>query len=144
MKNHVIFTLTLFFLSIVLNSVYRAFPSDEIIHPFFLNKSIPISIAWYAKHLSELFSFSMLMWCFCRILTPIEKHLEDSIWIGKNGLYVFVKMWHRVLWVVAITSVFDIVHYVISFRQFQLFFLIQNTIFFVVSIHFIFKAYYRR
>ena len=109
-----------------------------------MEKEIPISVAWYAKHLSELFSYSVLMFCFCFILQAVEYQLEKigGIWLA--ALYVFVKMWHRLLWVVAVTSVLDIVHYVISFRQFQLFFLIQSFLFLIATIYFIFKAYYKR
>jgi len=141
MKQSVAKSLFLFFLSIICQSVYRAFPSDEMIAPFFLKPEIHISIAWYAKHLSDLFGFSLLMFCVVFILRPVEKHLQNSEWVGHNAMLTFVKLWHRIFFVVAITGLMDIVHYAISFKQTQWFFLVQNAIFFLMTFYYLFKAY---
>lgn len=141
MKKSVANSLILFFLSIICQSVYRAFPSDEMIRPFMLKPDIEISVAWYAKHLSDLFSFMLLMFCIVSILRPVEKHLQDSRWVGHNAMLTFVKLWHRIFFVVAITGALDIVHYFISFKQTQWFFLAQNGVFFLMTFFYLFKAY---
>lgn len=141
MKKSVKTTLILFFLSVFVNTIHRAFNSQELIYPFIYEKEIPISIAWYTKHICELVSFTLIMLCVCYILKPVEKHLMEVKWVGHNALLVFVKVWHRIFWVVVIISLLDLVHYIISFRQTEWFFLIQNGIFFLMTAYYLFKAY---
>lgn len=141
MRKSVKITLILFFLSVFFNTAHRAFKSQEMIHPFIYKKEVYISVAWYAKHICELLSFSLIMCCFCYILKPVEKHLQEVKWVGHNSLLVFVKVWHRIFVLVVIISLLDIVHYIASFRQNEWFFLIQNAIFFILTGYYLFKAY---
>ncbi len=141
MKKQVTKTLVLFFVSVLVNSIDRAFQSEEMIAPFMYADDIKISIAWYAKHICELLSFSILMLCVCSILRPVEKHLNEVKWVGHNAMYVFVKVWHRIFFIVFIVSCLDLVHYIISFRQLHWFFLIQNGFFFIMTSIYLFKAY---
>lgn len=142
MKKSVKTTLILFFLSVFVNTIHRAWQSDTtIIHPFIYEKGIAISVAWYTKHICELLSYTLFVLCVCYILKPVEHHLQDVKWVGHNALLVFVKVWHRIFWVVVITSCLDITHYLLSFRQTEWFFLIQNLIFFLMTGYYFFKAY---
>lgn len=141
MKKAVIKSLALFFFSIVCQSIYRGFSSDAMIKPFPWATDTAISIAWYAKDLCDLFSFAALMLCVVYIFKPIEKHLAASQWIGHNAMLVFVKMWHRIFFVVAVTGGLDIIHYLLSFKQTHWFFLVQNAIFFIMTFYYLFKAY---
>jgi hypothetical protein len=141
MKKSVKITLILFFLSVFFNTAHRAFTSNEMIHPFIYNKEVAISIAWYSKHICELVSFTLVMSCVCFILKPVERHLQEVKWVGHNSILVFVKVWHRIFTLVVIISLLDILHYVISFRQTEWFFLIQNAIFFILTGYYLFKAY---
>jgi len=141
MRKSVKTTLILFFLSVFFNTAHRAFSSNQTIHPFFYNKELAISIAWYAKHICELVSFTLIMCCVCFVLKPVEKHLQEAQWIGHNSLLVFVKVWHRIFTLIVIISLLDLLHYVASFRQTEWFFLIQNAIFFILTGYYLFKAY---
>lgn len=141
MKKYVFLSLSLFFLSAFLNNLYRIFNSDEIIKPFFLKKELEISVAWYAKHVCELLSFSFLMLCICSILKPVRNHLKNSNWLGHNSIYVFTKLWSRLFCTVVWISLFDLLHYIIAFRQLEWFFLIQNALFFLLTSYYIFHAY---
>lgn len=141
MKKSVKTTLILFFLSVFINTLHRAFNSQELIYPFWYEKEIAISVAWHTKHICELLSFTLMMLCVCYVLKPVEHHLQDVKWVGHNALLVFVKVWHRIFWVVVVISLLDLLHYIISFRQTEWFFLIQNGIFFIMTGYYLFKAY---
>jgi hypothetical protein len=141
MKKNVRTTLVLFFLSVFVNNFNRVFSSPEIITPFPFDKDVSISVAWYAKHICELLSFSLLMLCVCFILKPVEEHLKTVQWVGHNSLHTFVKVWHRIFWVVFLVSGLDLVHYILAFRHIEWFFLIQNGLFFLLTIFYLFKAY---
>jgi hypothetical protein len=141
MKKNVYTTLLLLFFSIFVNSLNRAFNSGEIIYPYSLEPTIPISIAWYAKHVCELISFSLLMLCVCFILRPVEKHLSEVKWVGHNAIFVFVKVWHRIFWVIFFTSILDTINYLISFKQAEWFFLIQNGLFLIMTSYYLYKAF---
>lgn len=142
MKKSVKTTLILFFLSVFVNTIHRVWQSDTtMLYPFFYKKDIAIPISWYSKHICELLSFTLIMLCVCYILKPVEHHLKEVKWVGHNALLVFVKVWHRIFWVVVIISLLDLLQYIISFRQTEWFFLIQNAIFFLMTGYYLFKAY---
>ena len=141
MKKQVTRTLLLFFISVLVGNLNRAFNSSEMIAPFTVKPDIQISIAWYAKHVCDLLSFSLLMLCVCSILKPVENHLKEASWVGHNAMYVFVRVWHRIFLIVFIVSCLDLVHYIISFRQMEWFFLIQNGLFFIMTSFYLYKAY---
>lgn len=141
MKKSVRTTLVLFFLSIFINNLNRAFSSAEMINPYPLKTDIAISVAWYAKHICELLSFSLLMLCICFILKPVEEHLKTVQWVGHNSLHTFVKVWHRIFWVVFLVSGLDFIHYILAFRNIEWFFLVQNGFFFLLTTFYLFKAY---
>jgi hypothetical protein len=141
MKRNVTISLTLFFLSVFINNFNRAFSSDELINPFIFEKEIEISIAWYSKHICELVSFCLLMLCVCYVLKPVEKHLMEVEWPGHNSILTFVKVWHRIFWVVAVTAILDVVNYFLTYKRCQEFFLLQNAIFLIMTGYYLFKAY---
>lgn len=141
MKKDVKITLILFALSVFMNNLNRAFTSSEIINPYPLMPDIKISVAWYAKHISELISFSLLMLCVCCILKPVKQHLKSVIWLGHNTLLTFVSVWHRIFMIVFLVSILDLIHYFIAFRRIEWFFLVQNGLFFLLTIFYLFKAF---
>lgn len=141
MKKAVRSTLILFFASIIVNNLHRVFANEQMITPFVLEKEISISVAWYAKHICDLLSFSLLMVCVCSILKPVEKHLRDAKWVGHNSMFIFVRVWHRIFFIVVVVSVLDLIHYFISFRQTDWYFLIQNGFFFIMTSYYLYKAY---
>jgi len=140
MKKPIAKTLLLFFLSVIINNAHRAWRSAEMIQPFLIN-DLQISVAWYAKLLCDMISFTLIMMCICFVLQPVESHMKNSEWKGHNAIYIFVKVWHRVFWVVVVISVLDIAHYLLSFRQTEWFFLVQNGIFFIMTSYYLYKAY---
>jgi len=142
MRKATIRSLTLFFLSVIVNNLHRGWQSNTPIHPFFIGDTA-ISIGWYTKMLCEMLSFSLLMLCVCAILKPVEKHFETVQWVGHNALFIFVKVWHRIFWVVVVISGLDIFHFLLSFRQTEWFFLIQNGVFFLMTSYYLYKAYRR-
>lgn len=141
MKKPVTITLTLLFLSAIVNNLNRGIISSEMITPYFFEPAIKISVAWYAKHICELLSFSLIILCVCYVQRTVEQHLSKVSWPGHNTLYVFVKVWHRIFWTIFIISIVDLFHYLISFRQMEWFFLIQNGIFFTMTSYYLYKAY---
>lgn len=141
MKKHLRNSLILFFGSVLVNSLHRAFTDSGMIYPFPWEPDISISIAWYAKHISELSSAILFTMCICAVLKPVEKHLNDVSWVGHNAMYVFVKVWHRIFFIVAVVNGLDLLHYLISFRQTNWFFLIQNGFLFLMTAIYLYKAY---
>lgn len=138
MKKYAISSVVLLFLSVLAGQFDRAFNSTDAVRPFMLIDA-ETSLGWYTDYLCDLISFSLLMYAVIVILKPIKLHfLEDE---KRNWLYGFVKMWHRVFWVIFITSLLDIVHFVIAARQFDKFFLIQNGLFLIMTGYFIYKLY---
>lgn len=97
-------------------------------------------MAWYADMLGDLVSFTLIMWCVVIILAAVCDHFDDFTKPGYYGLYMFSWMWHRVFWVIAITSMLDIVHYLLAARQWHLFFVLQNGLFLLITAVFIIKA----
>jgi len=142
MKKDTVRALSFFFLSTIVNNIYRGWQNNKLIKPFLIN-DIEISVSWYSKMLCDMTSFLLLMLCVCAILKPVEKHFENVQWVGHNALFIFVKVWHRIFWVVVIISALDIAHFLLSFRQTEWFFLIQNGIFFLMTSYYLYKAYKR-
>lgn len=139
-----IWAIILFFLSCFLPQFYRLFNTKpaRILHPFFLKKDITISKAWYIKDICEALSFSFLMLTICFILKAVERHLEEVDWRGSNKMLAFTKTWHRIFYVVFITSIFDLAHYLISFKQTEWFFLILNGFFLFLTAYYIYRLYH--
>jgi len=141
MKKHLRNTLILFFASVLVNNFHRIFSSGDMIYPFPMEPEIKISIAWYAKMVCDLLSATLFTMCICAVLKPVEKHLHEVTWVGHNAMYVFVKVWHRIFFIVAVVNGLDLLHYIISFRQTNWFFLIQNGFFFTMTSYYLYKAY---
>jgi hypothetical protein len=147
-KKYVISSISLLMLSVFTNNVDRVFRSNEAVAPFPLYQPTVLdkvrgitSVGWYWDYLGDLFSFAFLMLAIVLILQPIYYHFKLLSGNTYSHLYVFTKMWHRVFWVIFVTSVLDIIHYVLAARQFEKFFLIQNGIFLIMTAYFIYKAY---
>lgn len=143
MKRYSIVTIALLFASIFANNFYRIIKSTGIIYPFPYRLDINISLTWYAKLLSDQISFSLIMACVIFILKPIILYIEKSEWIGKNPMLIFAKLWQRIFIVILIVSIADIFHYILAFKQSQIFFLIQNGLFIALTSYYLYKAYRR-
>lgn len=141
MKKHLRNSLALFFASVLVTNLHRPFTSGEMIFPFPLEPEIKISIAWYAKMICDLVATMLFTMCICAVLSPVEKHLKEVTWVGHNAMYVFVKVWHRIFFIVAVVNGLDLLHFMISFRQTNWFFLIQNGFFFIMTSYYLYKAY---
>jgi hypothetical protein len=141
MKKYAILTISFLFASIFVNNSYRIFQSTGIIYPFPYRSEINISLAWYTKILADHVSFTLLMTCIIYVLKPIILYIEKSEWIGKNPMLIFVRLWHRIFCIVFIVSIADIFHYLLAFKQSQIFFLVQNAIFIILTSYYLFKAY---
>ena len=141
MKKTTYTTLFFFFASVLVNNANRAWSSTELINPFVLERGIEISIAWYAKHIAELSAYILFMLCVVSILRPVENHLQKVQWIGHNYMLTFVSVWHRIFVVTTWIGGLDLFHYLIAFRQWDNFFLIQNLVFFILTSYYLWKAY---
>lgn len=140
MKRYALTSIILLFISVLVGQVDRAYNSVSAIKPFLIS-DYETTIGWYTDYLCDLCSFSFLMAAVIVILKPISVHFfteEIHSW-----LYGFVKMWHRVFWVIFVTSLLDIVHFIIAARQIEWFFLAQNGIFLLMTGFFIYKLYRR-
>lgn len=146
MKRFVIKTVSLFFLSIITANAHRIFNASpiDIIHPFILQKSLPISKHWYYLFLGELISYSCVWLWVCFTLKPIINHLQNIKWNGNNPYLVFLTLWYDIFWVCFYASILDILHYLISFKRIWWWFIIQTTVFLFISIFFICKSYYKK
>ena len=148
MKRFVKITLWLLALSCLLPHVHRAFNSigERVITPFYFDKSLEISIGWYVKDIGDLLSYSLQMLMVCYILIPVKNHFEEVVEDGKNfnKLLIFVTMWLRLFQTIFVTSLFDLLHYIIAFKHIQIYFLTLNGIYFFVSVYFIRKIIWKR
>lgn len=140
-RKYVISSISLLMLSVAANNVDRFFYSIKAVKPYPLRKSIETSVGWYWDYLGDLSSFAFLMLAVVLILQPVYYHFKALSTNTYQHLYVFTKMWHRVFWVIFVTSILDIIHYVLAARQIEQFFLIENGIFLFMTGYFIYKAY---
>lgn len=150
MKKYTIRTVATLIVSWVLPHVHRLWNNMPIekITPFYFGrgktgKPLEISVQWYVKDIGDLLSFSLLMLTVVMILFPVIKHLKEVKWVGHNQLLIFVTLWHRLFLIVLVSSVFDLIHYLIAFRQVEWYFLILNGGYVVMSIYFIQKLWKR-
>lgn len=145
MKRFVKITLWLLAVSCILPHIHRAFNSvaGDIIHPFYFDKEVEISIGWYVKDIGDLLSYSLQMLMICYILIPVKKHFEEVLEDGKSfsKLLIFVTMWLRLFQTIFVTSVFDFLHYMIAFKHIQIYFLTLNGVYFLFSIYIIRKLW---
>lgn len=125
-----------------IHRIYNNFPI-KIIHPFPYAKQVEISTQWYVKDLGDLSSFSLLMVMVYMVLIPVRNHLKEAQWVGHNRLLNFVTLWHRLFLIIIIASIFDIVHYILAFRQLEWYFLILNGGYLVMSLYYIQKLWKR-
>lgn len=137
-RKYIISSISLLMLSVASNNIDRAFNSPVATRPYPLRPVIETSVGWYWDYLGDLCSFSFLMLAVVLILHPVYYHFKE---IQHAPLYVFTKMWHRVFWVIFVTSVLDVLHYVLAARQIEQYFLIQNGVFLIMTGYFIYKAY---
>lgn len=137
MKKYAISTFTLLFISFLSPNVYRIYNNSSIkmVRPFLLSKE-EISIAWYLKDCGELLSFTCLVLVVCLLLNLIEKKVEEPY-----EVIFFINLWQVVFWVIFYSSILDLAHYVMAFKQIQWFFLIQSGLFLLISCNTICKAY---
>ena len=141
MKKYILSSIALLMLSVFANNVDRIFYSPAAVHPYPLKPAIVTSVGWYWDYLGDLISFSFLMLAVVLILQPVYYHFRHLSKNSYQHLFVFTKMWHRVFWVIFVTSILDILHYVLAARQFEYFFLVQNAVFLLMTGYFIYKAY---
>jgi len=135
-------SIALFCIACFAPQVYRTFNSNPVmIHPFYFMPETAISVAWYLKDIGEMISYSVIMFIVTLVLKPIESHLEDVKWSGHLGLLSFVKLWHRFFFVIFVISVFDLGHYVLAFKQSEVFFLVLNGFFVVLTGRYAYKIY---
>lgn len=130
-------------LSVFTNNIDRLFTSPKPTNPYFFRHDIVTSIGWYWDYLGDLISFSLLMYCVVLVLKPVYIHFRDTPVQAHTGLFIFTKLWHRIFLVIFVTSILDIIHYVLAARQIQQFFLIQNAVYLIMTGYFIFKAYHK-
>lgn len=140
MKKFVIKTMLFFCASYFIQYVYKFVVNPIMVNPFPLRPDISISTDWMFKYYGELISYSFMMLAICYVLNPIEQHLKEKM-NSYYGLYIFVRMWHRVFWVIFFTSILDIINYALSFKRNEYFFLIQNGLFLILTCYFIYKTY---
>lgn len=150
MKKYTIRTVVTLSLSWVIPMLYRLWNNSpiEYIHPFLYGTGkdgnpLRISIQWYVKDIGELISYSLVMLTVCMILIPVIKHLQEVKWVGHNGLLIFVTVWQRLFQIIFWASVFDLIHYIIAFRQIEIYFLILNGFYFLLSFYYLFKLWRR-
>ncbi len=148
MKKGSIYIIIIFFVSLLIPQIHRICSNHSIIllHPFpfgFDSKGLPISISlqWYLKEIGEILGTTGLFLCVCVVLKPVENHLKEVKWIGHNGLLIFVTMWRRIFYIVTAGYVFDLIHYLTSYRHSESFFLITNAVFLFWTGWYIYKAY---
>lgn len=146
MKWFVIKTVTLFFLSVFVANAHRVLNASriEMLHPFIARPEIPISRHWYYLFLGDLISYSFVWLWVCFTLNPIQRHLQDIKWAGTNPYLVFVTLWHNIFWVCFFASILDIAHFLIGFKTIDWWFVVQNSVFLIISIYFICKSYFKR
>lgn len=141
-KYKTILSIVLLMLSVFTNNADLVFYEDGTINPFPFHPG-PTSKAWYWDMLFDLVSFSLIMCCIVVVLDVVSIHFTDFKKHGYYELYVFTWMWHRVFWVIAITSALDIIHFMLAARQWEWYFLVQNALFLIISCYFIFKAFWK-
>lgn len=142
-KGKTILSITLLFMSVFANNIDRVFRSDAGINPFPLRPDIRTSVGWYWDYLGDIVSFTFLMGTVVVILEVVYAHFADFRKKGYYALYTFTWMWHRVFWVILLTSVLDLIHYLLAARQIEWFFLGINGVFLVLTAIFIYKAFKR-
>jgi hypothetical protein len=139
-KKTTIRPIVLLLLSVFTGQVDRMFNSPRAINPFpYYNQ--PTSLGWYTDYLGDLCSFSILMYCVISILSPLAMYFKWKNDFTHHSLFIFSMLWIRLFQVVFITSLLDIVHFVLAARQWELFFLIQNGIYLLMTGYLIYKAY---
>ena len=147
MRNTIIKSISLFFISSILPNVHRFLNNEHkmiMLKPFYIQVDKGISLAWYLKDIGELISFTLLSWVVCIILKAIEKYLRKERVMEYERMIVFIKLWREIFYVIFISSVLDFGHYMVAFKRAEWFFLIQTFIFFLMSCYYIFKSFYRR
>lgn len=143
MKKYWIISLSLLFLSVITGNLDRFTRLNDggYIKPFPLMQDEQIHLWWYSKHIAELASFSLLMLMVCYIMKGIEQYFMEKPGESYTGIFIFVKTWHRLFWVIAITSLLDLIHYLLAFKRLEEFFLIQNGLYLMITAFFIYKAF---
>lgn len=140
MKKQTIISVSLFLLAALLPNVHRMLNNEHIykFHPFPFS-NMEISLQWYVKDLGDLFSYSLVMLLVLFLLRVVEKHLEGEQWKGHDKILSFIKVWERVFNITFIISIFDIAHYLLSFKQTEWLYLVMNGIFWIMTCYYLFK-----
>lgn len=130
------------FCSVFAGHVDRVFVKNEKVIKFpFLDS--PTTLNWYADYLGDLCSYSLFMLCLITVMKPVYRHFENMQDTVHHRMFIFTRLWHRLFWVITITSFVDVIHFILAARQIEAVFLIQNIAFLLVTVVLIIKAYSR-
>ncbi len=146
MKKFVQRTIVLFFLAIIVANMHRIFNASKIeyIKPFIAYPNMPISKHWYWLFIGELVSYSFVWLWVCFTLNPVINHLKDINSISTRPYLVFLTLWHNIFWVCFFASVLDTLHYLIGFKMISWWFIVQNSVFLIISSCLICKSYFKK
>jgi len=141
MRRATILSVVLFLLAALLPNIHRVLNNVKMekLHPFPLDRSVGISAQWYIYDIGQAASYMLIMWLVVVILRAVENYIENKESPVPRGFLSFVKVWERVFTVTLIISIFDIIHYLISFRHTEWLYLVMNGVFWIMSCHYLFK-----
>jgi len=146
MRRFVKITILLFTLCTVSAFAHRLFNNSpiKIIHPFFLKRDMPISKHWYYLFLGDMISYSCLWLWICSTIRPLKNHLKELAWIGHNPYLVFSTLWYNIFLICFVSSLLDIIHYLLAFKTFEWWFVVQTSAFTLTSVVLICKSYFKK
>lgn len=139
-RKSTILPIVLLFLSVLTGQLDRMFNSTKAINPF-PYYGHPTTLGWYTDYLGDLCSFSILMYCVVSILDPLSKYFKSKEDTAHRSLFIFSMLWITLFKVIFITSLLDVLHFVLAARQWDLFFLVQNGVYLLMTGFLIYKAY---
>lgn len=128
MKKIAIINTILLFLCLISSSLYQIC-SREHIYPFIFRPQTDISWQWYIKDIGEILNSAFLSLIGFFTLQPAISYMRSVKWTGRNGLLLFLITWKYVFLWIAIIQACDLIHYLVSFKQIKIFFLITNAVF---------------
>ena len=141
MKQKLFVSLFLFLSASILPHAHRLWNNRPIVkfNPFPLSPDTTISHQWYVKDIGDQFGFILLMALVVYVMGIVIEHLKNYDWHGHNFVLEFARVWRRVFYVVLLISIFDLLNYLLSFRQSERIFLIENLLYWLLSGYYLYK-----
>lgn len=137
-----ILPIVLLLISVVAGQMDRWYNSPKAISPFpFYNH--PTSLGWYTNYLGSLCSFSIFALCLIVVQQTLRNYFYSIKDTAHYNLFNFSNLWLRLFKVVFLTSLLDIIHFLLAARQWQIFFLIQSGGYLIATAVLIYKTYKR-